>query len=145
MGRGHLIEGWMSRELISIGPERSVLEAVFLMKSKGLRMLPVTSGDLLLGIVSDRDLLNPVKSLHDLNLAKLYRSESDIQIEHIMTTDLHAVTPQDHIATAANLINTYKLHGLPVIEKKGSKNLVGVITTSDLLKAFLKLIDISNI
>jgi acetoin utilization protein AcuB len=145
MGRGHQIEGWMSQNVICIAPERPVLEAVFLMKKNKIRLLPVTSGDHLLGVVTDRDTLNPVKSLHDLNIAKLYRHEEDIQVQHIMTTEMHTVTPMDHIATAANLLLINRINGLPVIEKKGSPNLVGVITTSDLLRAFLQLLDISNI
>lgn len=141
MPRGHLIKDWMTTETIAVTPETQMLQAIFLMQKNRIRFLPVTTGDLIVGVITDRDVRNPVKSLKDLNVATLYKNEGNIPVKHVMKTKLICVTPTDHIATAANLIVKNKISGLPVVEKKDSANLVGVITTTDLLKAFMDLMD----
>lgn len=134
----------MSVNLITVAPEAKVLECIFLMKKNKIRFLPVTKGTQLLGIVTDRDLRSPVKNLHDLELAKLYRTEGDIRVGDFMTTKLITITPQDHIVTAANLLVKNKIGGLPVVESAHSQFLVGVITITDMLKAFVDLADRTN-
>jgi acetoin utilization protein AcuB len=51
-----------------------------------------------------------------------------------MTEEIITVAPQTLLATAARTLLQYKIGGLPVLE---DEKLVGVITTSDLLKTFI--------
>ncbi len=55
----------MQRELPTVTPETSVAEAVELLVSQDLTCLPVLADGKLVGIVTDRDCLKIVRSLHD--------------------------------------------------------------------------------
>ncbi len=139
-----LVLDWMSRGVVSIAPKTTVEQAVALMKKNKIRMLPVTTGQLIVGVVSDRDLKAPKKAVKDPNVLKNFPVENLIPVEFLMTPKVVTVTQQDHIATAANLIVKHKIGGLPVVDKAGSSHIVGVITSTDLLKAFLALMDLAN-
>ena len=52
-----------SSPLVTIDQETTVVEAAKLMRQKGIRHLPVTSGDKLVGIISDLDIIFSVPSL----------------------------------------------------------------------------------
>ena len=58
----------------------------------------------------------------------------DIAITRIMTTDPATVSPDDTVAHARKLIAPDRLHHLPVTEHG---KLVGIVSSSDLLKLFL--------
>ena len=56
-----------------------------------------------------------------------------------MITDPITVTPDTDIETAATLIYTYKIGGLPVVE---DGKLVGILTSTDILRAFVEIMGI---
>ena len=142
--RGHFIKDWMSVNIICLSPMATVLEALFLMRQHRIRCLPVTTGTRLLGIITEGNLRNPIKTLQELESEKMYKTEGDIRVRDIMSTKLLTITPQDHIVTAAHILAKHKIGGLPVIEKKGSEHIIGVVTTTDLLRAFVELADVTN-
>lgn len=52
-----LIREWMTRNVITVTPDTSMMKASKLMKENGFRRLPVLDGNgKLIGIVSDRDI-----------------------------------------------------------------------------------------
>ena len=53
-GKARLI---MKSPLITVGPETSIWGALELMLNKGIRRLPVTKNDKLLGIITERDIV----------------------------------------------------------------------------------------
>lgn len=54
------IKAVMTSTLITIKAEQSILEANALMEARGLRHLPVTKFDQIVGVVSIRDFLHPI-------------------------------------------------------------------------------------
>jgi len=54
------IKAVMTSPLITIKAEQSILEANALMEARGLRHLPVTKFDRIVGVVSIRDFLHPI-------------------------------------------------------------------------------------
>lgn len=145
MGRGMLVQNWMSAGVIALPAEATVGDARKLLDKNKIRTIPITAGTHLLGIVSDRNIKNPRASLHDPKTSSLYAREEEIPLGQIMVTQVVTVTPHDHIATASNLTIKHKIGGLPVVENRTSKSIVGIITTTDLLKAFLTLMDSGNL
>ena len=57
-----LIKGRMSSPVITVEPTLPIMDALELMKSKGIRRTPVMKDGKLVGIISDKDLLNAAPS-----------------------------------------------------------------------------------
>ena len=51
-----LIREWMTKDVITVTPDTSMLKASKLMKDHNIRRLPVLDGKHVVGIVSDRDI-----------------------------------------------------------------------------------------
>lgn len=134
-----LVRDRMTLTPVTITPSVSVTEALRLMNEKKIRRLPVLdAAGKLVGIVSDRDLLqaspSPATSLaiweiHDL-LAKL-------TIDKTMTREVITVTEDTPLEEAARVMVDHKIGGLPVMK---GKELVGIISESDLFKTLLELL-----
>jgi acetoin utilization protein AcuB len=128
----------MTQNPITITKDTSVSDALRLMREKKVRRLPVLDGrGHLVGIVSDSDLLyaspSPVTSLsvwemHDL----LYK----LKVDKVMTKKVITVTEDTPLEEAARIMADSKIGGLPVMN---GKKMVGIITETDVFKAFLAL------
>ncbi len=129
------IKDWVTTTVIEIAPEASVKEAFYLMKSMGIRHLPVVKNGTLNGIVTDRDLRRPKISDVFKSWEELYRINDDIQVEDIMVSPVLTVDPDAQIKEAAKIMVQNRIGALPVVDKKGK--LVGIITESDILRAFV--------
>jgi acetoin utilization protein AcuB len=118
-----LISRLMTNGATTVSSHDTLRTAATLMESGGFRRVPVVDEDQLVGIVSDRDI-----RAHSgyLDLTKVTAA---------MTSDPKTVTPRMSVEDAARLMITHKIGGLPVVE---DGKLVGILTTTDVLKAFLK-------
>jgi acetoin utilization protein AcuB len=118
-----LISRLMTSGATTVSSHDTLRTAATLMESGGFRRVPVVDEDQLVGIVSDRDI-----RAHSgyLDLTKVTAA---------MTSDPKTVTPRMSVEDAARLMITHKIGGLPVVE---DGKLVGILTTTDVLKAFLK-------
>jgi acetoin utilization protein AcuB len=63
----------------------------------------------------------------------------DITLKDIMIREPITVKPNDDIEIAAQIIYRNKISGIPVVEKK---NLVGIITETDILRTFINMMGI---
>jgi CBS domain-containing protein len=60
------------------------------------------------------------------------------RVEDIMSRGIIAVTPEDTIATAADLMVQSKLRSLPVVQRRGrERRLIGIVSRTDLMKCLL--------
>jgi acetoin utilization protein AcuB len=113
----------MTPNPVTITLETTVGQALEIIEERKLRHLPVLdSGDVLVGIVSEKDLL---------------RANSDEPIKVVMTTEVITVTEYTALEEAARIMADQKISSLPVM--RGSR-LVGIITETDLFKVFLELL-----
>lgn len=128
------IKDWITREVVTIKPEASVKEAFMLLKSMGIRHLPVVKNGVLKGIVTDRDLRRPKLSDVFKSWDQLYRINDEIQVEDIMASPAITISEEATIQEAAKIMAKNRIGALPVTDKKGK--LDGVITESDILRAF---------
>jgi len=106
----------MSHPVITIHPEMPIVDALNLMKRQHIRRAPVVKDGELVGIVSDKDLLNaspsPAESISVWEMSNLL---SKIQIKDVMTTRILTVTEDTPIEVAARLMVDNKIGGLPVM------------------------------
>ena len=105
-----------------IGVDQTMSTAYELMRSNGIRHLPVLYGGKLVGIVSSRD-LNLVQTFGDVDPDR-------ISVEEAMTQDVYAVEPKTPLREVVNEMAERKLGSAIVVE--GTK-VVGVFTTVDAL------------
>ncbi len=131
-----LIKDWMTREPITITDETSMIKAIHLMKQHRFRRLPVLHQGQLVGMVTDRDLkeASPSKAT-TLDVHELYYLLAELQVKEIMTRDPLSVSPDDTVERAAQLMLEHTISGLPVVDAGGQ--LVGIITQSDVFRAFM--------
>ena len=127
----------MSRPPITIPPEMNVSDAVALFKKERIRRAPVIKGGKLLGIVSEKDLLNASPSpATTLSIWEMNYLLSKLTVAEVMTKDVITVTEDTPIEEAARIMADNKIGGLPVV--KGAR-VVGIITETNLFKMFLEL------
>ncbi|MCA9952324.1 MAG: CBS domain-containing protein [Anaerolineales bacterium] len=132
-----LVKERMSSPVITIDPTMPIMEALDLMKRKNIRRTPVVAGGKLVGIVSDKDLLNAAPSdATSLSVWELNYLIGRITVAEVMTKNVLTISADTPIEEAAYLMSTNKIGGVPVT--KGGQ-LVGLITETDLFKIFLEL------
>jgi acetoin utilization protein AcuB len=126
----------MMTDLITTGPETSMLEARRLMNDKRIRHLLVTDGPKLLGIVTDRDIrLNLPSPATSLSVWEINYQIARMSVASVMTNGPIIVSPRQDAKEAAVLMLDHKIGALPVVD--GGK-LIGIITETDLLRAFVE-------
>lgn len=115
----------MSRTPVTLGLDATLGDALALMAEKNIGGVYVVDSDSkLLGIVSERDLLR------DLVTHKGFRGE--IGVREVMSQNVRSVSPETSMHEAARTMIMSK--GRLVVTK--DKKIVGVITATDLVKAF---------
>ena len=124
------ISALMVPKPITITEDASISDAIELMKVNAIRHLPVVSGQKrLIGFVT----------LADLKQGLIPSMVGDLTLQDLMIKDPITVDPDDDVEVAAQLIYKHKIGGMPVV-KKG--RVVGIITESDLLRAFIDMMGI---
>lgn len=132
-----LVKGRMSKPVITIKPELPIMDALKLMQREKIRRTPVVKNNKLVGIVSDKDLLNAGPSdATSLSVWEVNYLMSKITVGDVMSKDVLTVEEDTPIEEAARIMVDNKIGGLPVM-RNGS--VVGLITETDLFKIFLEL------
>ena len=127
----------MSRPPITVTPELSIHDAEALFKKERIRRAPVIKGGKLVGIISEKDLLNAAPSpATTLSIWEMNYLLSKLTVAEVMTKDVITVTEDTPIEEAARIMADNKIGGLPVV--KGTR-VVGIITETNLFKMFLEL------
>ncbi|MBG3879031.1 CBS domain-containing protein [Desulfovibrio oxamicus] len=132
-----LIREWMTKDVITITPDTSMMKASKILKENRIRRLPVVDAEgRLIGIVSDRDIkeASPSKAT-TLDMHELYYLLSEIKVKDIMTRDPFTVRADDTVETVALNMIEKRIGGLPVIDDAGK--LVGIISDSDVFKVLI--------
>ncbi len=133
-----LVRDWMKKDVITIDAHASVIDAVHLLKEKGIRRLPVLKNGKLVGIVTDRDLkdFTPSKAT-TLDIYELRYLLSKASVEEAMTPDPITVPTDLPIENVAAIMHDKKISGLPVMDENG--DLAGIITETDVFELLVSL------
>lgn len=125
------IEALMVPNPIAVSVHTRVQEAIELMKVNSIRHLPV---------VNPENRLQGLLTLADLKQALIPSMLGDLTLRDMMVQKPLTVAPNDDIEIAAQLIYKHKISGLPVITE--GRQLVGIITETDILRAFIDMMGI---
>lgn len=140
-GQALTVARWMSRNVITINQADPVSLAFELLLTNDIRHLPVLARKKLVGIITDRDLHEAlVPSDPDHTHRSMYHTVKNIKAKEIMTPNPITIGPDAPVDHAAQILFDRRIDCLPVKDADGK--LVGILTSTDILKAFLELREI---
>lgn len=134
-----LVQERMSRPVITIHPDKPIMEALELMQQEHIRRLPVVNHKgHLVGIISKSDILHAAPSdASSLSVWEVNYLISKITVKKVMTSEVITITGDTPLEEAARIMADHKVGGLPVLHKQ---EVVGIITETDLFKIFLEML-----
>lgn len=133
-----LVRDRMTLNPITIAPDTSFPDAFRIIREKGTRYLPVvTKRGKLIGIVTQTDLLHASpSSATTLSVFEVNYLLARLQVSEVMSTPI--TVPEDApIESAARVMVEKGISCLPVMR---NGDLVGIITETDIFKAFLEIL-----
>jgi acetoin utilization protein AcuB len=119
----------MTPDPVTIDQHDKLSKAKAMMQAGNFRRVPVVDDGRLVGILTERD------------LQKYSGFLESTRVTAAMRTSLITVTPYNTVEYAARLMLKHKIGGLPIV---ADGTLVGIVTTTDLLKAFLNVVQTTN-
>ncbi|MBI5137567.1 MAG: CBS domain-containing protein [Nitrospirae bacterium] len=126
----------MSRHIITVGMDDQVRDARALLDQARVHHLAVLDGGELVGILSDRDLLNATSPYCDTKYEhKRDGFLLDRRVHQIMTRHPVTVAPHTAVNEAAAVMLLRKVSCLPVVGDDGA--VCGIVTWRDLLRYFM--------
>ena len=120
------VKDFMTKDIITIDIQKTVLAAAMLMSEKMIGCLVVTDGKMPVGIVTERDFVRRVVAR---NLSP------DMKLSQIMSKPLITIDPDSSLRDAARLMLKNKIRRLPV---KKENRLVGIVVASDFARQLSK-------
>ena len=133
---------WMTAAPQSVSSKTPVMEAMQLLRKGGYRRLPVVDRGRLVGIVTDRDLKDATPAAaNTLSVYELNYLLSKLSVREVMTTPVVTVAPEDPVERASLLMEEHGVSGLPVVSEGA---LSGMLTITDLLRAFIAMLGLRD-
>jgi len=119
-----LVKEIMTKQVITIDADASVLQACIIYKEKKVGSLVVTKGETCAGIVTERDLIERTICQH--------RNAKKTKVREIMSKKIKVVDALDTVENALEILKEHNIKKLPVIS---SEKVVGIVTITDIAKA----------
>ena len=111
----------MTREVATVRPDQTAREAATFMLNADAGSIPVTEGDRLIGMITDRDIaVRGVAKGHG----------PDTPVRDIMTSGIVCARTSDSVEDVASKMSEAQVRRLPVIDD--SEKLVGIVSLGDL-------------
>jgi len=125
------VSDWMTENVLAVDTYDSIAIAREVMAKHRINQLPVLDNDLLVGIVTDRDIRDAYPTSMMIDQTKAIDSFAEkVTVEEVMSHDVLIVQPETPLATAVGLLRKHRIGSLPVVK---NKTLMGIITRSDIL------------
>lgn len=129
----------MTKDVIKLNLNDELTKAEGLFKKHKIRHIPVVDGTKIIGMLSYSDLLR-------ISFADAVFEDEEIDtvvydmfdIHQVMTKNIVVVSKETTIKQAAEILAEREFHALPVVD---DGHLVGIVTTTDLIKFLLKQFD----
>jgi acetoin utilization protein AcuB len=136
------VRKYMRQPVHSVKPLDSIQHTRELMEKHRVNQLPVVVDGRLAGIITDRDVRDAFPSVFDSPLFSSRKPKpattdpNKVTVEMVMTSNVTTASPGDSLPEAVRLMRTRRIGALPVVE---GERVVGILTRSDVLDAFLDL------
>ena len=152
-----LVREIMTKKPKTIPADMNIHDVVQFFRKHRIRGAPVVKGDKLVGLLSERELLDfmevhefggklwmpaPfdfIEAVLDMNqetyeVRKEFEKLRNSSAENVMNTDFATIHPDAHVSEVADLMTENSLTHVPVVD---GDRLVGLVTRSDLIKSLL--------
>lgn len=122
------ISDLMSTDVVTVGPDTTILEATNILVKHNISGLPVVDNKKkLLGIVSEKDLL---RLTYGLKTRSYTSNDSPKTVQEVMTKEVVAFDEDDRLSDIIKCLMENNFRRVPILS--GDK-LVGIISRKDLL------------
>ena len=111
----------MINEVTTLDSSSLIKDAAKLMDEKDIGCIIITKEQSPVGIITERDFVKRIASKEKSHISPL---------EEVMSTPLISINPDETVWEAAESMKVNNIHKLPVLQ---DKNVIGIITTSDLV------------
>ncbi len=125
------VQSLMIKDPITISDRTSVQEAIHFMQTNSIRHLPV---------VNRSKKLSGWVTLADMKQGLLPAMVSGLSVADLMIKNPITIHPSADIEVAARIIYENKIGGMPVVDD--DNKVLGIITVTDLLNAFINIMGI---
>ncbi len=133
----------MTKNPLTVSPDLMVDEAAFIMNKNRFRRLPVVLDGKVVGVISDRDIMqvapSPATTLSKYEMNSLL---AKIKVKEIMSKHVYTIQSNATIEEAALMMYNNKIGGMPVISSTGA--VVGIITETDVFKAVVDIMGLTK-
>ena len=129
------VKDWMTSEVITVSSSCPLPQVYWRMIENNIRRLPVVDDGALVGIVTLENLrrINPI-SVAGLDILHINEMLANLPVRQLMTENPKTISPTAPLIESARMMLKHKISALPVLD--GDK-LVGIITESDIFRAFV--------
>jgi CBS domain-containing protein len=120
------VQDIMTREVLTVGADATLNEALALMWSLDVGAVPVLDPDRrCVGVVTDRDVAMALYLHGEL--------PAQIPVREVMSRQVYGCSPEDGLGTAEARMREHQIRRLPVVDPAG--RLVGILALADLARA----------
>ncbi len=138
-----LIKKWMSRSVITVEKDASLVDVSNLFRSKIISMVPVVSNGKPIGIVTDGDIKKASPSeATSLDIYELMSLVRKIRIDRVMSSPVVTVPCDRTVDEAAAIMLSKNISGMPVMGRNGTME--GIITKSDIFRCLVSFTGVAN-
>ena len=128
-------EELMTQNPVTVSPEATTAEAWDLMREMDIRHLPVVDREVVVGMLSDRDIGSlEIDRLLTEEGADALRRRLVRPVSQIMSTDVVVAEPETDVAELITMFLEQKIGAIPVV-RPDSRRLVGIVSYIDVLRA----------
>jgi CBS domain-containing protein len=117
-----LVSQVMTADVVSVPPDTTLVEAARIMKDLEVGPLPVSDGESLLGMITDRDIT--------VRAVAAGKDPQTTPVRDVMTPEVVYCNEDDDVERAAQLMQRSQLRRLLVVNGEG--RLVGIVSLGDL-------------
>ena len=110
-------------EVTTIAPEASIKRAAGWLRAKNIGALVVTSGDAVLGLVSEREIVHA--------FSRYGQTAGSMQVKDIMQHGVTTVSPDESVNRVMNLMTHHRVRHMPVLR---DGKLAGIVSIGDVVK-----------
>jgi CBS domain-containing protein len=120
-------------DVATIAPDVSVKRAADWLRAKNIGALVVTSGDAVLGLISEREIVHA--------FAQHGESVATIPVREVMRHSVITVSPDETVAHVMKLMTRHRARHIPVLR---AGKLAGIISIGDVVKHRLADLELEN-
>lgn len=120
-------------DVATIAPDMSVKRAADWMRAKNVGSLVVTSGDAIVGVISEREIVHA--------FSRYGETATSMPVSEIMRTGVVTTAPGETVSHVMNLMTRHRARHMPVVH---DGKLVGIISIGDVVKNRLDDLELEN-